>query len=60
MLKLGVRREKKGKWQSDRKTRERERDYVVEGVVVVTVVSCSEEEGFMAADEAGNVLADWL
>lgn len=33
---------------------------MVEGVVVVTVVSRSGEEGFMGADEAENVFADLL
>lgn len=40
--------------------RERERDGVVEGVVVLTVVSHSGQERFMAADEAENVFADLL
>lgn len=31
-----------------------------EGAVVATVVSCNEEEVFMAADEAENVLPDLL
>lgn len=40
--------------------RKTERDEVPEGGVVVTVVSCGGEEGFMAANEPENVLADLL
>lgn len=40
--------------------RTKERDGIVEGVVVLTVVIRSGQEGFMAADEAENAFADLL
>lgn len=45
--------------QRNQQERQKEQDGdLVEGVAALTVVSWGGQEGFMAADEAGNVFAD--